>query len=82
MISVYATTCDSDDNQKYDLCNNLTTIAGTLGEKEIVVTAEDFNGDIGSNAEDYEDQHGGYGHGMELRTKEKDSKILCSYDII
>lgn len=29
-------------------------------ESEILVTAGAFSGHVGSNSEDYEDQHGGY----------------------
>ena len=31
--------------------------AGKLGEKEIVLKAGDFNGRVGSNRKNYEDQH-------------------------
>ena len=33
-------------------------------ESEILVTAEAFSGHVGSNSEDYEDQHGGYDYGV------------------
>lgn len=36
----------------------LVNIVGKLGEKEIIVTAGDFN-HVGSNAEGYEDHHKG-----------------------
>ena len=35
-----------------------------LGEKEIVVIAGDFNYQVASPPENYEDQHRGYGYGV------------------
>lgn len=50
-------------------------IVTELEEKEIVVIARDFNRPIGGNADDYEDQHGGYIY--EVRNKKKDSGIYA-----
>ena len=60
MISVYAP-CGLDDSQKNYLRDSLINIVRNLGEKEIVVITGDFNGQVGSNPENYEGQHGGYG---------------------
>ena len=38
---------------------------------EIVVIAGDFNGDVGNNAEDYQDEHGAYGYGVRKRKGER-----------
>lgn len=36
-------------------------------EKEIVVITRDFSRYVGGSAEDYDDQHGGQGFGVEIR---------------
>ena len=48
------------------------------GEKKIVVIDGDFNGHVGNNVEDYQDQHAAYGYGF---WKMKGEKIveLCGH---
>ena len=41
------------------------------GEKEIVVIAREFDGYVGSNWENYEDQYGGYGYRVRNRQGKK-----------
>ena len=43
------------------------SVTRKLGQKEIVVIAGDFNDHVGSNPEDYDDQHGGNGYGVRNR---------------
>ena len=70
VISAYAPQFGWDDSQKdafndgindhfYDSCISII-IVRKLGYIEIVVTAGDSNGHVGSNQEDYDDQHGRY----------------------
>ena len=49
MISVYAPHCGLDDSQKNDFYDSLLMLLKSWGEKEIVVTVEDFNGHVKSN---------------------------------
>lgn len=42
-----------------------------LGEKETVVIAGEFNGPIGYDPENYEDQHESYGHGIRNKEEER-----------
>ena len=61
MISIYAPQYTLDDNLKNSSYDSFINVFRKLGEeKEIVVIAGDFNDHIGSNVEDYEDQHGAY----------------------
>ena len=56
VIYVYALECGLDDP--------LINFVKEVGEKEIVVIAGDFNYQVLSHPEDYEDQHRGYGYGV------------------
>ena len=49
----------------------LLDVVRKLGEEEIVVLAGNFDGCVGSNAEGYESQHGGYGYGMSNKEGER-----------
>ena len=56
VIYVYALECGLDDPP--------INFVKELGEKEIVVIAGDFNYQVVSHPEDYEDQHRGYVYGV------------------
>ena len=45
-----------------DFYDSLINVVRKLGEKEILVIAYGFHGHVGSDPENYEDQHGGYGY--------------------
>ena len=45
-----------------DFHDSLINVVRKLGEKEILVIACGFHGHVGSDPENYEDQHGGYGY--------------------
>ena len=45
-----------------DFYDSLINVVRKLGEKEILVIACGFHGHVGSDPENYEDQHGGYGY--------------------
>ena len=70
VISVYAPQCDLDDNQKQNFYDSFINVT-KLGETKIIVIAGDFNGHVGSNIENYEDQHGGYGYGVRNKDGER-----------
>ena len=54
MISVFAPQC----SQKDDLYDSVVNALKKMREKEILVIAEDLNGHVESNSENYDDQHG------------------------
>lgn len=61
MISIYAPKYTLDDSLKNSSYDSFINVFRKLGEeKEIVGIAGDFSDHIGSNVEDYEDQHGAY----------------------
>lgn len=47
--------------RKINFLDTLINFARKLGEKETVSIVIDFNGHVGSNAEDYYDHDGGFG---------------------
>lgn len=47
--------------RKINFLDTLINFARRLGEKETVSIVIDFNGHVGSNAEDYYDHDGGFG---------------------
>ena len=79
MILVYAPKsglCDSQQDEFYD---SLINVVRKSGEKEIVVTAEDFNiHHNGSNSENHEVQHEGYDYGIRNKEGEKIHEFCAS----
>ena len=69
-ISVYVPWYALDDSQKDDFYDILINFVRKLGEKEVLVIG-DFNGQIGSNPENFEEQHGGYGYGVRNKEGER-----------
>ena len=66
-----------DDSQKDDSYASLINVFKKLKEKEVVVIAGEFHGHVGSNTENYEDQHGG--NGYEVRNKERERVLeICA----
>ena len=59
VISVYGPQCSLDDYHRDDFYGSLVHFVRKLGKKEIVVI--DFNGHVGSNPENHEEQHKNYG---------------------
>ena len=55
--------------------------ARKLGEKKIVLKAGDFNGCVGSNRKDYEDQHGGYSYGNRNREGQRILEICVAINM-
>ena len=45
-----------------------------MREKEILVIAEDLNGHVESNSENYDDQHG------DKKERRNESWVLCNYE--
>ena len=59
---------DSLKNNFYDSFINAVT---KLGKKETVVIAGDFNGHVGSNAGNYEEQHGDFIYWVRIKEGER-----------
>ena len=71
LISVYAPQCSLDDSQKEDsFYDNLMNVR-ELGEKDTAVISGGCNGLVRSKAEDYDNQHGGYGYGVMNKERER-----------
>ena len=66
-----------DDSLKDNFYGKLIRAVRKLWERETVATTGGFHGHVGSNAEDFEEQHTGYGYGV--RIKEGGIEVLCSY---
>ena len=66
-----------DDSLKDNFYGKLIRAVRKLWERETVATTGSFHGHVGSNAEDFEEQHTGYGYGV--RIKEGGIEVLCSY---
>lgn len=50
--SFYALRCVFNDSHKYNFYDSLINVVIKLGEKDIIVIAEDLNGHYGSNVKD------------------------------
>ena len=58
---------DLDDSLKDNFYGKLIRAVRKLREREIVATTGGFHGHVGSNAEDFEEQHAGYGYGVRIK---------------
>ena len=56
-----------DDSLKDNFYDKLIRAVRKLREREIVATPGGFHGHVGSNAEDSEEQHTGYGYGVRIK---------------
>ena len=56
-----------DDSLKDNFYDKLIRAVRKLREREIVATSGGFHGHVGSNAEDSEEQHTGYGYGVRIK---------------
>ena len=61
---------DLDDSLKDNFYGKLIRTVRKLREREIVATTGGFHGHVGSNAEDFEEQHAGYGYGVRIKEGE------------
>ena len=67
-----------DDSLKDNFYDKLIRAVRKLREREIVATPGGFHGHVGSNAEDSEEQHTGYGYGVRI----KEGGILGFYAVV
>ena len=70
-ISIYTPKCGLDDSHKDDFYDSLNSVVRKSGENKILVVARGCIGHVGSNPEDYEHQHGGYGYGVRNKEGER-----------
>ena len=60
----------------------LSILYKKLGEKETVVIAGEFNGPIGCDPENYEDQHESYGYGIRNKEEERLLEFCAAMNMI
>ena len=79
VILVYVPKSGLCDSQKDEFYDSLINVVRKSGEKEIVVTAEDFNSHHnGSNSENHEVQHEGYDYGIRNKEGERILEFCAS----